>query len=287
MHGWQGITAVYLLDGPNPAVIDTGPGSSAGRILAALDEAGVGSLSWIVLTHIHLDHAGAAGHLAQRFPEARVVVREEGARHIADPSRLWSSAAQLYPNMLELWGPMLPVDRDRIVTVSEDGPAVDLGGGRSLAAFYAPGHAKHQMALLDSGGGELFVGDALGVRVPDAGVVRPAAPPPEFDLELVVSTAARLHALRAERVFPTHFGPAPDIDQIFDEAPRRFIQWVEAAEKVVAAGGGLEEMIEDFRARRDDFYPELPPEMVGKFEYSCSYDLNARGILRYLQRRQA
>ena len=132
MHGWQGITAVYLLDGPNPAIIDTGPGSSVDRILAVLEEAGVGSLAWIVLTHIHLDHAGAAGRLAQRFPESKVVVREEGARHIADPSRLWSSAAQLYPNMLELWGEMLPVERDRIVAVSEDGPAVDLGGGRSL-----------------------------------------------------------------------------------------------------------------------------------------------------------
>jgi glyoxylase-like metal-dependent hydrolase (beta-lactamase superfamily II) len=285
MHGWEGITAVYLLDGPNPAVIDTGPGSSVDHILSALEAAGIGSLAWIVLTHIHLDHAGAAGHLARRFPEAKVVVREEGARHIAGPARLWSSAAQLYPNMTELWGAMLPIDPDRIVAISQDGPAVDLGGGRFLEAFYSPGHAKHQMALLDSAGGDLFVGDALGVRIPDAGVVRPAAPPPEFDLELVISTAARLHALGPQRVFPTHFGPAPDVDQIFDEAPRRFIRWVEAAEKVVAAGGGLEEMIEDFRARRDEFYPELPPEMVAKFEYSCSYDLNARGILRYLQKR--
>ncbi len=286
MHGWQGITAVYLLDGPNPAVIDTGPGSSEEHILAALEEAGVDSLAWIVLTHIHLDHAGAAGRLAQRFPEAQVVVREEGARHMADPSRLWSSAAQLYPDMQTLWGPMLPIDKQRIVAVSSDGPAVNLGGGRTLDTFYAPGHAKHQMALLDSATGDLFVGDALGVRVPDAGVVRPATPPPEFDLELMVSSAARLHGLRPARVFPTHFGPAPDVDQIFEEAPRRFTQWVEAAERAVESGGGLSEMIEDFRARREEFYPDLPPEMVEKFEYSCSYDLNSRGILRYLEKRR-
>lgn len=285
MHGWQGITAVYLLDGPNPAVIDTGPGSSEEHILVALEQAGVDSLAWIVLTHIHLDHAGAAGRLAQRFPEAQVVVREEGARHVADPSRLWASAAQLYPDMQTLWGAMLPVDKQRIVAVSSDGPAVDLGGGRTLDAFYAPGHAKHQMALLDSATGDLFVGDALGVRVPDAGVVRPAAPPPEFDLELMVSTAARLHGLGPTRVFPTHFGPAPDVDQIFEEAPRRFTQWVEAAARVLESGGGLAEMIEDFRARREEFYPDLPPEMVAKFEYSCSYDLNSRGILRYLEKR--
>ena len=287
MHGWPGITAVYLLPGPRPAIVDTGPGSSVDRILALLDKEGVDSLAWIVLTHIHLDHAGAAGRLAERYPEAKVVVRREGARHLADPGRLWASAAQLYPDMHTRWGPMLPVDPDRIVAVSEDGPAVDLGGGRTLDAFYAPGHAKHQMALLDSESGDLFAGDALGVRVPDAGVVRPACPPPEFDLELVVSTATRLHALAPSRVLPTHFGPAPDVDQIFEEAPRRFTQWVEAAEKVMAAGGGLKEMIDDFRARRDEFYPELKPDVVPKFEYSCSYDLNSRGILRYLQQRSA
>lgn len=285
MHGWEGITAVYLLPGPNPAVIDTGPGSSIDRVLPELEAAGVDSLAWIVLTHIHLDHAGAAGHLARRFPEAKVVVRKEGARHLADPARLWASASQLYPNMQELWGEMLPIDRDRIIAIDRDGPAVDLGGGRRLEAHYAPGHAKHQMALLDSDTGDLFVGDALGVRIPDAGVVRPATPPPEFDLELLADTARRLHKLGPSRVFPTHYGPAPDVDQIFEEAPRRFTQWVEAAERVYAAGGGLQEMIEDFRARRPELYPDLDPEVVEKFEYSCSYDLNARGILRYLQQR--
>lgn len=286
MHGWEGITAVYLLEGPRPAVIDTGPGSSATRIMAALEQAGIDNLAWIVLTHIHLDHAGAAGHLARRFPGARVVVREEGARHLADPSRLWASAARLYPDMQRLWGQMLPIDEERITAISRDGPAVDLGDGRRLESFYAPGHAKHQMALLDSESGDLFVGDALGVRVPDAGVVRPATPPPEFELELMVRTAARLHELKPARVLPTHFGPAPDVDQIFDEAPRRFTQWVEAAQRVLAAGGGLEEMVADFQARRSEFYPDLPAAAVDKFEYSCSYDLNARGILRYLQGRR-
>ncbi|HEX2180116.1 MAG TPA: MBL fold metallo-hydrolase [Actinomycetota bacterium] len=285
MHGWQGITAVYLLDGPQPTVVDTGPGSSIEVLLAALEDAGVDSLAWVVLTHIHLDHAGAAGHLARRFPEAKVVVRQEGARHLADPSALWASASRIYPNMEQLWGQMLPIPPDRIVAVSGDGPAVDLGGGRVLEAVYAPGHAKHHMALFDSGSGDLFLGDALGVRVPDVGLVRPAAPPPEFDLELTIATAARLRALRPTRVFPTHYGAAPDVDQIFEEAPGRYRQWVEAAEKVVAAGGGLEEMVLDFERRREEFYPDLAPEMLAKFEYSCSYTLNAMGILRYLQRR--
>ena len=285
MHGWQGLTAVYLLDGPNPAVVDTGPGSSIEVLLEVLEREGVDSLAWIVLTHVHLDHAGAAGHLARRFPEAKVVVREEGARHLADPSALWASASRVYPNMEELWGPMLPVAEERIVPVSEDGPAVDLGGGRLLEAVYAPGHAKHHMALLDSSSGDLFLGDALGVRLPEVGLVRPAAPPPEFDLELTITTAARLRALSPTRVFPTHYGPVPDVDQVFEEAPGRYRQWVEAAEKVVAAGGGLQETISDFERRREEFYPDLAPEMVERFEYSCSYTLNAMGILRYLQRR--
>ncbi len=114
MHGIQGVTAVYYLPGPRPAIIEAAPATSVGHVLAGLSAAGVCELDWIVLTHIHLDHAGAAGHLAQRLPRARVVVREEGARHLVDPSRLWASAARLYPDMEGLWGTMLPVPAERM-----------------------------------------------------------------------------------------------------------------------------------------------------------------------------
>ena len=125
MNGWERITAVYYLPGPRPAIIETAPATSLEHVLSGLEEAGAADLDWIVLTHIHLDHAGAAGHLAQRFPRARVVVRAEGAPHLVDPSKLWQSASRLYDDMEGLWGRMIPVSPDRIDAVSTDGVVAD------------------------------------------------------------------------------------------------------------------------------------------------------------------
>lgn len=283
MHGIEGLTALYHLDGPRPALIESGPGSSIDNISAGLEEAGVDHLDWIILTHIHLDHAGAVGHLAKRFPEARVIVRQEGAPHLVDPSRLWASASRLYPDMERLWGEMLPVDEDRIVAVAEDGVVADLGDGRSIEAHYAPGHAKHQMALLDPSRGDLFTGDAIGVFLPGSPVMRPATPPPDFDLERTIETVEDLRKLNAVRVFPTHFGPIPEPDLAFDEAILRFEQWVEIAKRVFAAGGDTTAIATEFRRQRDDLYRGVPDDLVQKFNNTTSYDLNAAGIFRYLK----
>ena len=284
MHGFEGITAVYYLPGPHPTLIETGPGSSLKNTLEGLDEAGVNDLDFIVVTHIHLDHAGAVGHLAERFPNAQVIVREEGAPHLIDPSRLWASAARLYPDMEGTWGEMKPVPSSRIVSISGDQTVVDLGDGRRLDAIYTPGHAKHHMALLERRSGYVFVGDALGVRID--GVIRPATPPPEFDLEVSLESIERIRSFRPARLFATHFGPAEDVNSTLDDAGGRMRQWVEAAEPIVDAGGGVDEVAEEFRRRKDEFYPDVSAEIVEKLEGTTSYDLNARGILRYLSKKK-
>src|SRR2546421_2472725 len=138
MHGTKGVTAVYYLPGPRPAIIEAAPATSLTHVLAGLSAAAVTDLDWIVLTHIHLDHAGAAGHLAQRFPRARVVVRAEGAPHLVDPSRLWASAGRLYPHMEGLWGGMLPVPPGPLPAVSAGGVGARPGGGpRPRARLHA------------------------------------------------------------------------------------------------------------------------------------------------------
>lgn len=288
MHGWEESTAVYYLPGPRPAIIDTGPGSSVETVLHGLEEAGVRTLDWIVLTHIHLDHAGAAGHLAAAFPKARVVVRAEGAPHLVNPERLWASASRIYgQDMSRLWGGMVPVPEDRIVPISNDGPVVELSGSRQLVSLYAPGHAKHHMALLDTLEGNLFLGDAIGILLPGTGAIRPVTPPPEFDLELALETIRDLREIGATRVFPTHFGPVPDPDQAFEEAARRLNQWIEVAEPVFRKGGGVEEIARALWSQRDAFYPNLRLELIPKFEDAASYELNARGMLRYFTSRAA
>lgn len=284
MHGFEGITAVYVL--LPDVLIEVGPATSLDSTLAGLEEAGVKDLEWIIVTHIHLDHAGAIGHFAERFPSARIAVRVEGAPHLVDPTRLWASASRLYQDMEGMWGEMKPVAEERILAVTSDGLIGELSDGRRIEAIHAPGHARHQMALLERRSGDLFVGDAIGVRIQDAGVIRPATPPPDFDLEVAVETIERLRSLRPARVFPTHFGPAPNADDAFTEGGSRMHQWVEAAEKVIADGGGVEEIADEFRRKKSEFYPDLSDDLVRRLEGTTSYDLNAAGIFRYLSKRR-
>jgi glyoxylase-like metal-dependent hydrolase (beta-lactamase superfamily II) len=286
MHGLKAITAVYYLPGPRPAIIETAPATSLGAVLAGLTEAGVEDLDWIVVTHIHLDHAGAAGDLAERFPGARVVVRAEGAPHLADPNRLWASAARLYDDMEGLWGWMRPVPAERIDAVSEDGVVADLGDGRRLEALYTPGHAAHHMALFEPSSGDVFAGDALGVCLPGAGVLRPATPPPEFDLEAALDSIERIRRLRPRRLLPTHYGAAPSTDPLLDAAGERLREAVELAEKVVAEGGGLAAIREAFRKDEEARAGGLDQELDTRLAHTTSYDLNARGIARYLTKRR-
>lgn len=285
MHGKPGITAVYYLAGPRPALVETGPGSSIDSVLEGLAEARVDRVDWIVLTHIHLDHAGAVGHLAQRFPDARVVVRAEGAPHLVDPIRLWASAARLYPDMEKMWGSMIPVDESRIDSIDSDGPIADLGDGRVLEAVYAPGHAKHHMAIYDPGLRDLYVGDAIGVYLPEANAIRPATPPPEFDAEVCIESIDKLRGLDAARVFPTHFGPVPDPDAAFDEGARRIRQWTARAEEALAMGADQDGVAKAFEEAAKADYEHIDPDLMEKFEQTTSYALNAAGIVRYLRKK--
>lgn len=285
MFGQPGITAVYYLPGARSAIIDAASALCVDQVLSGLEEAGAGDLDWIVLTHIHLDHAGAAGHLARRFPRAKVVVRAEGAPHLVDPSRLWASAGRLYPDMEGTWGSILPIPEERITAVSSDGAVADLGNGRRLEALYAPGHANHQMALLDRSRGDLFTGDAIGVHLPDSGIFRPATPPPDFDLEVALETIEHLHAQAPRRIFPTHFGPVPDVATAFDEAAERITKAVEVAEKVVGSGGGAVELATALASLTAAEGPQLDATRADKLQKAISDELNALGMLRYLSKR--
>lgn len=290
MQGFPGVTAVYFLPGPRPALIETAPGSAVDQVLAGLEAAGVTDLHWIVVTHIHLDHAGAAGHLVRRFPSARVVVRAEGAPHLVNPSRLWASASRLYPDMEGMWGQMHPVPPDRIDAIAEDGVVADLGNGRQLQAVHTPGHAAHHMALYEPSSGDVFTGDALGVYLNDVGAVHPATPPPEFDLEAGLDSIARIRALGARRVFPTHFGrialETSELDAVFAEAGDAMTRAVSVATGVVERGGGLAAIIEAFKGQQLGALPGLDPAVAERLAHTTTHELNARGVARYLTKRR-
>src|ERR1700681_4960506 len=236
LGGMDQLTAGFLIDGPMPALVETGSQSSVPPVHAALDSLGLGPLDlrWIIVTHIHLDHAGAVGDLAKDFPSATVVVHERGARHLVDPSRLIDSASRVYGPLLDgLYGRMTAVPEDRLIAAG-DGFRVDVGGGRSLVMVDSPGHAKHHHAVLDEHTGTLLVGDAVGVQLPGVGELRPATPPPDFDLEQATASLRRFSALRPERVVLTHYGPVPDAQTTLSEAEEMLHRWVDVAERTVA-----------------------------------------------------
>jgi glyoxylase-like metal-dependent hydrolase (beta-lactamase superfamily II) len=180
MAGYSRITAGYLIRGDRPCLVETGTAPSAPLVREALASLGVGpaDLATVVVTHIHLDHAGGTGDIAGMFPGAEVVVHERGARHLADPTRLMASARSVWGDELDqLFGTLAPTPAERIRTVDRTG-TIDLGGGRRLDCHYAPGHARHHVALIDSVSGDLYVGDAAGIYIPDTGSITQGRPVP-------------------------------------------------------------------------------------------------------------
>ena len=287
MHGREGITGAFVVRGARTALVEAGPKSSVEHVLAGLDAAGVEELDWIVVTHIHLDHAGAAGTLAGRFPSARVAVHPVGAPHLVDPTKLWSSASRIYGDAMErLSGCIDAIDEDRLL-VLQDGDEVDLGG-RTLRAVETPGHAGHHHAYLRSATGWLFTGDALGVRLNDVGVVRPATPPPEFNLPRAIESIETIRALEPAELCLTHFGLQDErVDTLCDraiEALERWASWVRSAR---AESADVDEVAARVTERDRSFLREgLPPDAADRMEQTTSYRMNVAGYMRYLDKHE-
>ena len=289
MAGYPGLTAAYLILGDRPCLVETGTAPSAPVVRDALGALGVGphDLATVVVTHIHLDHAGGAGDIAAMFPDAEVVVHERGARHLADPARLMSSARMVYGDALDtLFGTMNPTPAGRIRTVGERG-TVDLGGGRRLDSHYSPGHAKHHVGLIDSVSGDLYVGDAAGVYIPETGDLRPATPPPDFDLDTALRSVRMFAALRAERLLFSHYGPVADVAETLARSAEEIRLW--AAETRAAQGAGLDfdhavAMVhERTRERYAALGPDADPAIAAKFEMLSSTASSVAGIAAWLE----
>jgi glyoxylase-like metal-dependent hydrolase (beta-lactamase superfamily II) len=285
LGGWEEVNSVFLIEADQPCLVETGPQRDVDRVLEGLQRHGLGpeDLAWVVLTHIHLDHAGGVGEIAQRFPKAKVVCHPKGLRHLADPTRLIAASAQVYGDRLDsLYGLMTAVEPDRLVA-AEDGGVIALGRGKQLTLVNSPGHAKHHIGVLEGESGILLVGDAVGVKLPGAGPLRPATPPDDFDLELAVGSLHKFLELAPQQLILTHYGSAGDPEEVLREAEEKLRTWATIAHDAYLERPELDHIEQALRERLRPTVAENP-DRQGATETLTGLRSNAAGLFGWLER---
>lgn len=284
LGGWEHLTAGFVITGDSPVLIETGSQSSLEALLSGLASIGLGpnDLAGVAVTHIHLDHAGAVGDVARAFPNATVYVHPKGARHLVDPSRLVNSAAMVYGDLLDsLYGRLEPTESGRI-KVLEDHERIEISPNRYLEALDTPGHAKHHLGFFDSATGVIFSGDAVGVLIPDLGVLRPATPPPDFDLDQVISSMDKFAAYNPTAIAMAHYGLFTNPEELLAKGKDSVNSWAHVAETAFNQGHDITEALEAaFRFETDG----LDPVLVERFDALNGMHSNANGFRRWLELR--
>jgi glyoxylase-like metal-dependent hydrolase (beta-lactamase superfamily II) len=289
MAGQRELNAVYLLTTGQPTLVEAGPGADTPRIAEALSRRGIGptDLAHIVVSHVHLDHAGGVGALTERFPAADVWVHEAGAPHLADPSRLIASTARTYgaERMVALFGATAPVAPDRIRPVA-DGSEVPLGDG-VLEVVHTPGHAAHHVALFHGSTGAVFTGEAVGSHLPWVDVYRPALPPPEVDVEAALASIAAIRA-RADVLLTSHFGPVAEAREGCDRAAARVRAWSETVRRLTEGTADIDVIAAALReqAAEEHVVDAGVPIDLERYDALGSIRMNAAGLERYWRKRR-
>jgi glyoxylase-like metal-dependent hydrolase (beta-lactamase superfamily II) len=239
----------------------------------------------LLLTHIHLDHAGASGTLVRQNPRLKVYVHEKGAPHMASPEKLIASATRLYGDAMdELWGEILPVPAEAMV-VLKGGERIE-AAGQSLEVAYTPGHASHHVSYLARSAGIAFVGDTAGIRIPPKGLVLPATPPPDIDLESWRGSLTRISDWRPDTLFLTHFGPSPSVALHVSELVDRLEQASSLVRRSLARDESDEAREAWFAKQvRRELDREIGDADAHVYEVAGRFDLNWRGLARYWRKR--
>ena len=281
------VAAALLESDGHRAIIDPGPASTFPTLRERLQSRGlsVAQLNAILLTHIHLDHAGATGSLVRENPRLAVYVHELGAPHMIDPAKLLASAARLWPDTLhQLFGETLPVPQENI-RILEGGETLTLGA-RKIDVLYTPGHASHHVSYLDAGEGIAFVGDTTGIRIDNRAFILPATPPPDISLEIWEDSFAAILSRRPSRLFLTHYGYAEDPAAHIAEFRRRLHHWAELAAEILQSSSSESAAKESFAARaRAEMVERLGSAEAEHYAFTAGLDLSFLGLSRYLRKR--
>lgn len=277
------IAAAVLQNAGGAALVDPGPSTCLDTLRSSLREQGIApaDLRTILLTHIHLDHAGATGTLVRENPDIRVVVHERGAPHLVDPDKLLTSAARLYgDDMDRLWGEFLPVPEGNLHVLA--GGECLAVGDRELEVAYTPGHASHHVCFLDRSSGVAFVGDTAGVRVGPERFALPPTPPPDIDLDAWKASIRQIEAWQADTLFITHFGPHEDAADQLASLTEHLDGLAATARAVIEGDAPAEERTERFVADTRRYLRRyMPEETAALYDMAAPFSMCWLGLARY------
>ena len=288
---WMGrprsIAAGLLESDGHRTVVDPGPGSTLETLHRRLQARGigVGDLDAILLTHIHLDHAGATGALVRKNPRLAVYVHRIGAPHVIDPSKLLASAQRLWPNELQrLFGETLPVPVENL-RILDGGENLKLGS-RQVEVVYTPGHASHHVSYFDKTAGVAFVGDTAGVRMEGNSFVMPATPPPDIDLGIWDTSFAAILDRKPARLFLTHFGYSENPSEHISLFRERLHRWAALTAEILRTAASDAAATDSFMsATYAEISEHLPADEAAHYAFSAGLNLSFLGLARYLRKR--
>ncbi len=287
----EGLAAVHLLvDQGEAAFVDTAVSHSVPRFLAELDAAGLprSAVRWVLITHVHLDHAGGAGQLMRELPNAELVVHPRGAPHMIDPGKLVAGTIATYgeAEYARLYGEIPPVDAARVRTVA-DGETLPLGG-RTLEFIHTPGHAMHHYCIVDDDHKQIFSGDTFGISYRDfdtaqGAFIFPATTPTHFDPDQAHASIDRLVAYHPREIYLTHFSRVTEIERLAADLHRDLDEFVRIAERHDDVDAIREDLGAYLRARLDAHGCELAPDLVDEL-LELDVRLNAQGLIAWRER---
>jgi glyoxylase-like metal-dependent hydrolase (beta-lactamase superfamily II) len=288
---WSGrpksIAAALIESGDRRALIDPGPTSTLENVRSALEQRGltIKALDALLLTHIHMDHAGASGSMVRENPRLAVYVHSAGAKHMADPTKLMASARRLWPDTLAtLFGEMVPVPMQNL-RVLEGGETIALGSAK-FDVEYTPGHASHHVSYFDDASGTAFTGDTTGVRIENGPFILPATPPPDIDLTIWEESFRKILDRKPARLFLTHYGysenPAEHI-AIFRD---RLHRWFAKTQEILQTADDDSAAMKSFLAfTRSEMLKWLPEAEVDHYAFTAGLDLSFLGLTRHARKR--
>src|SRR5271169_5752589 len=282
--GNSSTVAVYVVKGGRrTAVIDCGYASTYGNVMQGLRELGVepSRVDYLIPTHVHLDHAGAAGHLLRYMPRARVIAHEKAVPHLVDPTKLLESATSFFgEKLIQMYGKPMPIDKDRITAVGEESH-IDLGGA-TLTTLHAPGHAPHQISVLFEEEHLLFSADAVGMVFPSFPTLVPATPPPSLDPVKLVSSLEMLRQTDPKMLLVPHYGVRKDAGLVIDRTKEKTEEWVNDVRKLNDMHLSPEQIVDELR-RKIMSETGIPPSGFPGY-VMVPMRASVLGILTYLKR---